>query len=140
ALLELRDRQASGLSAHVGGRGMVPEPGALLQFYKDLIWALDEHARKGRTAIGAAAVAKRVARPYLGEAVERVPLPRWNRSELAARAWRTRTGADDDESPDDRRSARMDGLERLRTLLDARAEIERAVTQGVENLAADGVP
>jgi hypothetical protein len=119
---------------------MDPDSGVLLQFYRDLVWALDEHARKGRTAIGAASVAKRVARVYLGEAVERVPLPRWNRSEVAARAWARGSGTVDSGSDDERRSARMDGLERIRALLQARGEIDQAISQGIANLAADGVP
>lgn len=64
--------------------------GALDAFYRDLIWELGEHARKGGTAIGAAAVVKRVGVAHGIAAAGRVPLPRWSRSEfeaLKASAW-----------------------------------------------------
>jgi hypothetical protein len=55
---------------------------AVESFYKDLIHELGEHARRpGATAIGAAAVAKRVARAHGLAVAERLPLPRLTRAE-----------------------------------------------------------
>jgi hypothetical protein len=51
-------------------------------FYRDVLNALDEHARrKGATAQGAAVVVKRVARAYGLAIAEHLPLPRLNRAE-----------------------------------------------------------
>lgn len=51
------------------------------RFYRDLLHALGEHARRrGATAQGAAVVAKRVALEH-GLAVAELPLPRLNRAE-----------------------------------------------------------
>ncbi len=55
-------------------------------FYRELVWELGEHARRRGTAIGAAAVAKRVAQKYGIRDAEVVPLPRWNRAELEGHA------------------------------------------------------
>jgi hypothetical protein len=52
------------------------------RFYSDLVFELGEHARSGGTAIGAAAVAKRVALAHGVASAGRVPLPRFNRAEL----------------------------------------------------------
>lgn len=51
------------------------------RFYRDLLWELGELASAGGTAIGAAAVVKRVALSH-GLPVGGVPLPRLNRAEL----------------------------------------------------------
>jgi hypothetical protein len=51
------------------------------RFYGDLLFALGEHAQRGGTAVGAAAVAKRVARGYGLASVDRLPLPRLTRAE-----------------------------------------------------------
>ena len=51
-------------------------------FYRDVLHALGEHARRrSATAHGAAAVAKRVAREHGLEIAERLPLPRLTRAE-----------------------------------------------------------
>lgn len=50
-------------------------------FYRDLLYELGEHARRGGTAYGAGAVAKRVATSYGVEGVERLALPRPTRLE-----------------------------------------------------------
>ncbi len=66
---------------------------ALERFYRDLLWELDEFARRpSATAIGAAAVAKRVAKTHGLEIADRLPLPRFNRAEREERAenaWRS---------------------------------------------------
>jgi hypothetical protein len=49
------------------------------RFYSDLLFALGEYARKGGTAIGAAAVVKRIARGYGLASADRLPLPRFTR-------------------------------------------------------------
>ena len=71
--------------------------------YRNVLHALGEHARRrGATAQGAAAVAKRVAREHGLEIAERLPLPRLTRAEredaglaenssLHSDSWRTRT-------------------------------------------------
>jgi hypothetical protein len=63
------------------------------QFYRDFFWALDEFGRRpGATALGTAAVAKRVAKAHGLEVADRLPLPRLNRAELQDRAdnkWRS---------------------------------------------------
>lgn len=52
------------------------------QFYRDVLHALGEHARRrGATAQGAAAVAKRVAKDYGLPVADRLPLPRLTRAE-----------------------------------------------------------
>jgi hypothetical protein len=58
---------------------------ALEHFYLDLLYELGEHAFRGGTAIGAAAVLKRVARAQGLVIAERLPLPRFTRAELEAR-------------------------------------------------------
>jgi hypothetical protein len=50
-------------------------------FYRDLLHELGEHARKGGTAYGAAAVAKRVALQHGVEGAEGARLPRATRAE-----------------------------------------------------------
>lgn len=60
------------------------------QFYSDLLYELGEHAARGGTAYGAAAVAKRVALAHGVEKADVVPLPRPTRAERAERrdrAW-----------------------------------------------------
>jgi hypothetical protein len=51
------------------------------RFYGDILNAIAELAQKGGTAVGAAAVVKRVARVHGIDAAERLPLPRLNRWE-----------------------------------------------------------
>ena len=64
-------------SASVGGSS------GFEAFYRDALWELHEHARKGGTAIGFAAVLRRLAHQHgQGEFADRVPLPRWTRTEL----------------------------------------------------------
>jgi hypothetical protein len=54
------------------------------RFYRDVLWALGEHARrKGATAQGAAVVVKRIAKEHGLAIADRVPLPRLSRSQLA---------------------------------------------------------
>lgn len=56
------------------------------QFYRDVLWALREHAmRKGSTAQGAAVVVKRIAKAHGLEVADRLPLPRLSRSQLEER-------------------------------------------------------
>jgi hypothetical protein len=59
---------------------------SLLEFYRDLVFELGEHARRGGTAVGAAAVVKRVGIAY-GLEVERLPLPRLTRAEREDIGW-----------------------------------------------------
>jgi hypothetical protein len=55
----------------------------LEEFYRDVLFALGEHARRrGATAHGAATVVKRVAREHGLAIAERLPLPRLTRAEL----------------------------------------------------------
>lgn len=55
---------------------------AVENYYRDLIHELGEHARRpGATAVGAAVVAKRVARLHGLAVAERLPLPRLTRVE-----------------------------------------------------------
>ena len=56
------------------------------RFYSELLWELGEHARRGGTAMGAGAVAKRVAQKYRLPKAAALPVPRWNRAELEGRA------------------------------------------------------
>lgn len=51
----------------------------LVDFYRDVLHALGEHARTGGTAFGAAAVVKRLAVDR-GLDVQRLPLPRPTRA------------------------------------------------------------
>ena len=51
------------------------------RFYCDLLHAIGEHALRGGTAFGAAAVIKRVAKGYGPEVADRVGLPRPTRAE-----------------------------------------------------------
>ena len=53
------------------------------RLYSDLLFELGEFARAGGTAVGAAAVVKRVALAHGVEAAARLPLPRLNRAEQA---------------------------------------------------------
>lgn len=60
-------------------------------FYRELVYELGEHARRGGTAYGAAVVAKRVALSFGIRSAARVQLPRPNRFEretAADRAYR----------------------------------------------------
>ena len=62
------------------------EAGSAGAFYRDLLAALEANALRGGTAIGAAAVAKRVALDYGVEGAEWRPLPRltrWEEERLA---------------------------------------------------------
>lgn len=73
--------------AHAAPSSLDPE-----QFYRDVLWALGEHAmRKGATAQGAAVVAKRVAKEHGLEIADRLPLPRLSRSQLEEQG-RSRSG------------------------------------------------
>lgn len=54
------------------------------QFYCELLYALGELARSGGTAVGAAAVAKRVAKAHGLALADWVPLPRLTREEFSA--------------------------------------------------------
>lgn len=56
------------------------------RFYRDVLWELGEHAQRGGTAFGAAAVVKRVAQSH-GVDVRGVPLPRPTREERERLAW-----------------------------------------------------
>ena len=62
----------------------------LERFYGDVLREIGEHAVKGGTAVGAAAVLKRVARAYGVESAERLPLPRMTRAEREDAAWANR--------------------------------------------------
>lgn len=57
------------------------------RFYADVLHELGEHARKGGTAIGAAAVVKRVAKSYGLAVADRLPVPRFTRFERETLAW-----------------------------------------------------
>jgi len=57
------------------------------RFYKDLLHALDEHAHRGGTGFGAAAVVKRVAKAYGLSVADHVPLPRPSRAVREELAW-----------------------------------------------------
>lgn len=62
-------------------------PELLDAFYRDLLWELGEFARRpSATAIGAAAVVKRVAKAHGIEVADRLPLPRFTRAERESRA------------------------------------------------------
>jgi hypothetical protein len=63
---------------------------AVGKFYRDVLWALGEHARTGGTAQGAAAVVRRVAREYGVREADSTPLPRLTRAEREDLAWRQR--------------------------------------------------
>ena len=60
------------------------------RFYRDVLHELGEHARVGGTAVGAAAVVKRVARGHGLEIADRLPLPRLTRAEREQIAWDAR--------------------------------------------------
>jgi hypothetical protein len=64
--------------------GVVPPPSLDPErFYRDVLHALGEHARRrGATAQGAAVVVKRVARAHGLQIAEALPLPRLTREEL----------------------------------------------------------
>jgi hypothetical protein len=57
------------------------------KLYKEIFWALEDHARAGGTAYGAAAVVKRVGKAQGVEAAEVIPVFRPSRAELADAAW-----------------------------------------------------
>jgi len=60
-------------------------PGGLESaFYRELLFQLGEHAQRGGTAYGAAAVAKRVAVAYGVDGAVHLPLPRPTRLEREA--------------------------------------------------------
>jgi hypothetical protein len=64
---------------------------SLEAFYAELLRELGLHAQRGGTAVGAAMVARRVARLYGIEAADRLALPRLTRGEreaLSDSAWR----------------------------------------------------
>ena len=54
------------------------------RFYADVLWELGELARLGGSAVGSAAVVKRVALAHGVAAAERLPLPRLTRSQQQA--------------------------------------------------------
>jgi len=56
-------------------------------FYRALIAALSEHAQQGGTAVGAAQVARRVAREFGLIEADRLPLPRLTKAERDALRW-----------------------------------------------------
>ena len=57
-------------------------------FYADVLWELGEFIRRPKsTAIGAAAVVKRVAVAHGLELAYRLPLPRLSREEREQQAW-----------------------------------------------------
>jgi len=59
----------------------------LERFYRDLLWELGEFARRPTaTAIGAAVVAKRVAKARGLAVADRLPLPRFSREERESRS------------------------------------------------------
>ncbi len=60
------------------------------RFYRDVLWELGEHAQKGGSAFGAAAVVKRVAKGYGLAVADHVPLPRPSRAERERIAWERR--------------------------------------------------
>jgi hypothetical protein len=69
------------------------DPSAALEaFYRDLLYELGEFSRRPTaTALGAAVVAKRVAKQYGIGAADRLPLPRLSRAEREDRkeqSWR----------------------------------------------------
>jgi hypothetical protein len=51
------------------------------RFYSDLLWELGELARAGGSAVGAGAVAKRVALAHGIESARHLSVPRLNRAE-----------------------------------------------------------
>ena len=53
-------------------------------FYRDVLWELGLLAERGGSAVGAAAVVKRVALAHGLAVAAHVPLPRLTRAELAA--------------------------------------------------------
>ena len=53
-------------------------------FYRELLFELGEHARRGGTAYGAAVVAKRVALAFEVKVAQLLPLPRPTRGETEA--------------------------------------------------------
>jgi len=57
------------------------------RFYCDLLHAIGEHAQRGGTAFGAAAVIKRVAKGYGLAVADSVGLPRPTRAEREDLAW-----------------------------------------------------
>ena len=61
-------------------------------FYRELIHQLGNHAFRGGTAFGAAAVAKRVAKDYGLTVAEDVGLPRPTRAERQDLAWNGKRG------------------------------------------------
>jgi hypothetical protein len=60
------------------------EGGVATSFYRELLFRLGEHAQRGGTAYGAAAVAKRVALEFGVGGAEHLPLPRPTRFEREA--------------------------------------------------------
>lgn len=62
------------------------------QFYSDVLDAIGEHALRGGTAFGAAAVVKRVAKGHGLAAAESTPLPRPTRAERLDLAWDRKRG------------------------------------------------
>ena len=62
------------------------------RFYRDVIWALGEHAIRGGTGFGAAAIVKRVAKEHGLQGTDDVPLPRPTREERLNLAWSKKNG------------------------------------------------
>jgi hypothetical protein len=80
------------LEVHASPAAPQPRTDPLEAFYRDVLHELGEFARRpSATAIGAAAVVKRVANAHGLEIADRLPLPRFNRAEREERAenvWR----------------------------------------------------
>jgi hypothetical protein len=74
-----------GVAGHDPGMGK-----RLEDFYRDLMWQLGEHAQRGGTGVGAAAVVKRVGLAHNVGAASTTPLPRLTRAERDAVAWQNR--------------------------------------------------
>lgn len=62
------------------------------RFYRDVIWALGEHAIRGGTPFGAAAVVKRLGKEHGIPEAEYTPLPRSTRAEREEAAWQRSRG------------------------------------------------
>jgi len=61
-------------------------------FYSDVLHAIGEHAQRGGTAFGAAAVVKRVAKGYGLAVADQIGLPRPTRAEREDLAWERKQG------------------------------------------------
>lgn len=89
AALQRAEADVERLDVHYRRCSTGPVPAVDVgRLYSDVLDALGTHARSGRTALGAAAVVKRVALAHGLEAARSVPLPRLTRDEQAEAAWR----------------------------------------------------